>query len=609
MGLALFGDNPVYSGTPRPWRHDFFSVADRLRRRFSWATCASSRASGCRPWGPTSHCGGLSYEFWYYLLFPCAWLALFGRGVRWWKRAVYAAALRGGLLFVGPRIALYFPIWLLGTGICLLPRVPLLARWPRGPTAAAVVLLSARWRSPTCAAVRGAIGNSIVVVDYTTGIGFAVLLYLLLHNRASAVNGACSAFALAGGVLVHALRRPHTAAGLLAGGAFSGQAMGGGPLSHRPRRAAGAGGSGVRGGDRTPDGSADGQGPRLDLGPVEATTSSRTGVRAARVPSDRSVNSRSRCDRRRLPACLSLRNGGGMSEIALKTSPTPHSATVSKEDSASCTARTPRTTRSDASATWLGDTHASRKRAGSFQYGLCGQCGRGEALRWGGAHECLCRSSASWSPFTTALNTSGGPWTVPSDRHTSHSRWWLWTMARRTTPPRSSRRTAAGCVRCGRQRGGGSHRNAGIEASDGDLIAFLDQDDWWLREKVERQVALFLAPASLGLVHTGILQYSETAQAVVDGVYDTSGSHLLQGNCYGRLLLGNGVYNSSVMIRRSVLGPAGMFDPAILGNTVQDYDLWLRIAGASRWIRPRAADGTAAARGAGDVEPPGDARR
>jgi hypothetical protein len=32
------------------------------------------------------------------------------------------------------------------------------------------------------------------------------------------------------------------------------------------------------------------------------------------------------------------------------------------------------------------------------------------------------------------------------------------------------------------------------------------------------------------------------------------------------------------MIRRSVLTASGLFDPAIAGNTVQDYDLWLRIA-------------------------------
>jgi hypothetical protein len=121
-------------------------------------------------------------------------------------------------------------------------------------------------------------------------------------------------------------------------------------------------------------------------------------------------------------------------------------------------------------------------------------------------------------------------------------------------------------------------RNTGLRAASGELIAFLDQDDWWLPEKVARQVERFQADDELGLVHTGILQYSESAGQFVEGVYDTTPSPLLSGRCYEQLLLGNGVYNSSVMIRKAVIARSGLFDPGIPGNTCQDYDLWLRIA-------------------------------
>jgi glycosyltransferase involved in cell wall biosynthesis len=124
-------------------------------------------------------------------------------------------------------------------------------------------------------------------------------------------------------------------------------------------------------------------------------------------------------------------------------------------------------------------------------------------------------------------------------------------------------------------------RNAGLGAADGELIAFLDQDDWWLPAKIAAQVERFLADPQLGLVHTGIRQYSDAAATFVDPVYDTSKSASLQGNCYDRLVLGNSIFNSSVMIRKTVLDEAGQFDPAIAGNTVQDYDLWLRIARCS----------------------------
>jgi glycosyltransferase involved in cell wall biosynthesis len=121
-------------------------------------------------------------------------------------------------------------------------------------------------------------------------------------------------------------------------------------------------------------------------------------------------------------------------------------------------------------------------------------------------------------------------------------------------------------------------RNSGIRAAHGELIAFLDQDDWWMPEKIEKQVALFLADERLGLAHTAILQYSDSAAAFVEPVYLTHRSPQLQGDCFEELLLGNAIFNSSTMIRKNVLQKSGTFDPGIPGNTVQDYDLWLRIA-------------------------------
>jgi hypothetical protein len=42
--------------------------------------------------------------------------------------------------------------------------------------------------------------------------------------------------------------------------------------------------------------------------------------------------------------------------------------------------------------------------------------------------------------------------------------------------------------------------------------------------------------------------------------------------------MGNGIINSSVMVRKTALSVCGLFDENMPGNTIQDYDLWLRIA-------------------------------
>jgi glycosyltransferase involved in cell wall biosynthesis len=123
-------------------------------------------------------------------------------------------------------------------------------------------------------------------------------------------------------------------------------------------------------------------------------------------------------------------------------------------------------------------------------------------------------------------------------------------------------------------------RNRGIAASRGEFIAFLDQDDWWRPEKIRRQVESFVQHPDVGLVHTEAAHYDNPSAAFVER-FNPNRSDLLTGRCYERLLLGNAIFNSSVIIRKSVLDKVGAFDTQIEGNTIQDYDLWLRIARAS----------------------------
>lgn len=115
-------------------------------------------------------------------------------------------------------------------------------------------------------------------------------------------------------------------------------------------------------------------------------------------------------------------------------------------------------------------------------------------------------------------------------------------------------------------------RNRGIEAATGDLVGFLDADDYWHPEKLARQLALLSKPA-VGLVHTGISTVDVDGRPL--GV-DLSG---MRGNILRThaLLRGTTILAgaSTALVRRECFDRLGAFEPAL--STSADWDMWRRI--------------------------------
>lgn len=110
-------------------------------------------------------------------------------------------------------------------------------------------------------------------------------------------------------------------------------------------------------------------------------------------------------------------------------------------------------------------------------------------------------------------------------------------------------------------------RNAGIAAAEGDLVAFVDSDDRWREEKLQRQVAaLERAPDSCGLVLSGITKPEgepRTREGASGDIHDAV------------LCMDVPTYTSTLLVTREALDRFGRFDDRLA--CFEDWELCLRV--------------------------------
>jgi glycosyltransferase involved in cell wall biosynthesis len=116
-------------------------------------------------------------------------------------------------------------------------------------------------------------------------------------------------------------------------------------------------------------------------------------------------------------------------------------------------------------------------------------------------------------------------------------------------------------------------RNRGIREASGDLIAFLDGDDLWLPEKIERQLALLRAQPELGMVTCGKWWWEPASGRRWQGAIKIPPTTRLLLPLLDENVVGN---PSMVLLRRSLIERAGMFDPGLRWG--EDWDYWIRCA-------------------------------
>jgi glycosyltransferase involved in cell wall biosynthesis len=117
-------------------------------------------------------------------------------------------------------------------------------------------------------------------------------------------------------------------------------------------------------------------------------------------------------------------------------------------------------------------------------------------------------------------------------------------------------------------------RNTGLENARGEYIAFLDDDDAWLPQKLSAQIDLLdKSPPIVGAVYASFLTIDGASEKVLG-----SWKAEKRGNVLQDLIEKNWIgIPSTVLVRRHCFDAVGMFDAQI--DFGLDYDMWLRIAG------------------------------
>jgi glycosyltransferase involved in cell wall biosynthesis len=116
-------------------------------------------------------------------------------------------------------------------------------------------------------------------------------------------------------------------------------------------------------------------------------------------------------------------------------------------------------------------------------------------------------------------------------------------------------------------------RNRALAAANGELVAFLDDDDLWRPAKLARQVALFDNRPAMGFAYHDF-QLEDAASGLSKRAL--SRAQKLDGSIFDALIHDCFLQPSTVMVRRSLLEACGYFDETL--EIVEDYDLWLRLA-------------------------------
>jgi glycosyltransferase involved in cell wall biosynthesis len=121
-----------------------------------------------------------------------------------------------------------------------------------------------------------------------------------------------------------------------------------------------------------------------------------------------------------------------------------------------------------------------------------------------------------------------------------------------------------------RNAGPSSARNLGINKAKGNWLAFIDSDDMWEPDKLERQVNYLANHTDCMLVAAGhfhCMKRWNNCVSILSKMNNINYSGLLERNRFA---------TPTVLVHKECFRKAGLFDESLV--FAEDWDMWLRIA-------------------------------